>query len=250
MSGVSVEGVTFRYGHGPEVLKALSLEVQPGEILGLLGPNGAGKTTLFRLIAGLLRPCRGSIQVAGFSLTSERREASRRLGFVPDEPLLYPMLSALENLNMYALLWGVPAEVAKARAESLLHDVGLWEERHAWVRTYSRGMRQRLALAGAVLHEPEVLVLDEPFNGLDLGAGLWCRESLRRQAAAGRAILLSSHEPETLGLLADRLAVLRQGRIAALLGRTEMAAEGGVAAVYLRLCGAVRAMGEVLVEIT
>ncbi|NMO20570.1 ABC transporter ATP-binding protein [Pyxidicoccus fallax] len=238
MSGVELSGLSFRHGRGPDVLDQLSLEARPGEVLGVLGVNGAGKTTLFRLIAGLLKPRVGQVRVGGVDVVANRSEASRRLGFVPDEPLLYPRLSALENLNQFAVLWGVPAAEARPRAEALLRETGLWEERNAWVEGYSRGMRQKVAICCALLHRPSVLVLDEPFNGLDMGAALWLRELLRARASAGDCILLSQHQPEVFDALVDRLAVLHQGRVVELLDRAEVARRGGTGEVFQRVRGA------------
>ncbi len=237
MAGVEVTDLGFRHGKGPDVLSNLSLAARPGEVLGLLGVNGAGKTTLFRLIAGLLKPRTGSIRVAGFDVAVDRREASRRLGFVPDEPLLYPRMSAQENLNQFAVLWGVPGAEARDRSESLLRETGLWEERNAWVEGFSRGMRQKLSLACALLHQPPVLVLDEPFNGLDMSATLWLRNLLRRRADAGDCIVLSSHQPEALDALSDRLAILHRGGLAEVLDRAEVARRGGSAEIFQATCG-------------
>jgi ABC-2 type transport system ATP-binding protein len=237
MPGIEVHDVSFGYGRGNDVLSRLSLRAAPGQVLGLLGPNGAGKTTLLRLIAGLLRPRAGAIRVDDIELTRDRREASRRLGFAPDEPLLYPKLSALENMARFALLWEVPADAARARAEAWLRAIDLFDKRHQWVEGLSRGMRQRLALCCALLHCPKVLLLDEPFNGLDLQAALWLRKLLRERAMAGDCIVLSTHQPETLDAIADRLALIHAGRIVREVDRDELASEGGTAQLFLRTCG-------------
>lgn len=234
MSGIELNDVWFQYGRAPALLRGLSLSAPPGEILGVVGENGAGKTTLFRLVAGLLEPRSGRLEVAGINVRTERREASRRLGFVPDEPLVYPRLSALENLARFALLWGVPKGQAKSRAEALLREAELWDARDQWAESYSRGMRQRLSLCCALLHSPSVLLLDEPFNGLDLGAGLWLRGVLRRHAEEGGCVVLSSHQPEALDALADRLALLQDGRAEQTFDRRQLAQEGGAEAVFLR----------------
>lgn len=237
MSALELTEVSFRYRKGPEVLRGVSLVARAGEILGLVGENGAGKTTLFRLVAGLLEPTEGRIRVAGTEVRGSRREAVRQLGFVPDEPLFYPRLSAQENLARFGLLWGVPKAEARVRAGSLLRDAELWEVRDQWAESYSRGMRQRLALCCALLHAPAVLLLDEPFTGLDLEAGIWLRAVLRRHVEAGGAVVLSSHEPATLDVLADRLALLARGCVARVLSRQEVLQEGGAEAVFLRARG-------------
>ena len=172
------------------------------------------------------------MSVAGFSLPRERRRASQRLGWVPDEPLLYAKLSALENMNRFALLWGVQAEQAKRRSQDWLEATELWSDRHRLVEEYSRGMRQRLAIGCALLHEPSVVVMDEPFNGLDIKSALWLRELLRQRAASGVALLVSSHQPEALDAIVDRLALLDRGRIQSTLNRAELLACGGTEQVF------------------
>jgi ABC-2 type transport system ATP-binding protein len=197
-----------------------------------------------RIIVGLLRPREGRVSVAGFSLPRERRQASQRLGWVPDEPLLYPRLSALENMNRFALLWGVPSNLAKQRSHAWLEATGLWPDRHALVEGYSRGMRQRLMIGCALLHEPDVIVLDEPFNGLDMSSALWLRGLLRDKAASGRCILVSSHQPEALDAIVDRLALLEQGCVQRELTRSELQSEGGTAEVFLLRERTARAAGQ------
>ena len=229
---IEVRQLSFQYSHDVDVLSGATLRVEPGEVVGVLGLNGAGKTTLFRLIVGLLEPRAGSVSVAGFSLPRERRRASQRLGWVPDEPLLYAKLSALENMNRFALLWGVQAEQAKRRSQDWLEATELWSDRHRLVEEYSRGMRQRLAIGCALLHEPSVVVMDEPFNGLDIKSALWLRELLRQRAASGVALLVSSHQPEALDAIVDRLALLDRGRIQSTLNRAELLACGGTEQVF------------------
>ena len=235
---IDVENVIFRHGGpgAPEVLRGLSLTAHAGEIMGLLGANGAGKTTLFRLIVGLARSQQGKIRVAGIDMRDGRREASRHLGFVPDEPLLYDKMSALENVNRFALLWGVPGQQARAHTETWLKHADLWNERNRLVETYSRGMRQRLSVVCVLLHRPSVLVLDEPFTGLDLGAAQWLREVLVSLTNEGKCILLSSHQPDALDALSDRLALLHGGRIVRTLNRAELAHQGGSAKVFVSMC--------------
>ena len=216
---IEVRQLSFQYSHDVDVLSGATLRVEPGEVVGVLGLNGAGKTTLFR-------------SVAGFSLPRERRRASQRLGWVPDEPLLYAKLSALENMNRFALLWGVQAEQAKRRSQDWLEATELWSDRHRLVEEYSRGMRQRLAIGCALLHEPSVVVMDEPFNGLDIKSALWLRELLRQRAASGVALLVSSHQPEALDAIVDRLALLDRGRIQSTLNRAELLACGGTEQVF------------------
>jgi ABC-2 type transport system ATP-binding protein len=229
--------VSLRYAGGPLVLDGLYLDARRGELMVLLGSNGAGKSSTFRIIAGLARAHSGSVEVAGVSVAEDRREASRNLGFVPDEPMLYPSLNALENLNLFALLWGVEGAVAKERAELSLRRAGLWQDRHAWSKTFSRGMRQKLSLCAALMHDPPILVLDEPFAGLDLEATLWLRELLAARARSGGCVLLSTHQPEAVDAFADRVAILHQGRIAADVDRAELKRRGGTTALFRAVVG-------------
>ena len=158
----------------------------------------------------------------------------RRSGYVPDTPLLYPQLSAAENLNLFGLLWGVASDRIGPRAEALLKEVALWDVRDQWVRSYSHGMRQKLSLCAALLHEPQVLLMDEPFTGLDVAGVLWARAILRGAAAAGRCVLFTSHTPEVVDVLADRVALLDGGRIVEVRTARQLAETGGALALLER----------------
>ncbi len=238
MSGISLRDVSFRYATGAPVLAGLTLEAPAGSTLGLLGDNGAGKTTTFRLLAGLLRPDGGEIEIAGVAVAAEPERVRRLSAYVPDEPLLYPSLSALENLNLFGLLWGVPSERIRERAERLLREVGLWDVRHQWVKGYSRGMRQKLSICAGLLHEPRVVLMDEPFNGLDVSASLWARRLLRDFVEGGGCVVFTSHTPELVESFADRIAILHRGTIAFAGDREAVRREGGIVAVYQRVHGA------------
>lgn len=232
MSGVHIKRVWFSYKPDHPILRGINLEAQPGEILGLLGANGAGKTTTFRMLAGLLQPDAGEIRVADVDVRTAPRAAKMRCAYLPDEPLLYPNLSALENLNLFSVLWGVPGALAKTRAEALLHEVGLWPVRQQQAQTYSRGMRQKLALCTALIHDPDVLLMDEPFTGLDIEAGFWARDLLRRFADSGRCVVFTSHTPELVEAIADRIAILHQGRVAYQNSQGAVQHAGGMVKVF------------------
>jgi ABC-2 type transport system ATP-binding protein len=237
MSGMRLSNVRFAYDPSRPVLRGVSLDIGPGTIAGLLGPNGAGKTTTFRILAGLLRPDDGDVEVGGVSVLAHPCEARRITAYMPDEPLLYPTLSALENLNLFALLWGVPRDLARARSRQLLTAIGLWPVRHEWVRSYSHGMRQKLALCAALLHRPQVLVMDEPFTGLDVDASLWARTHIQELAAQGGTVLFASHIPELVEALAHSVAILHEGRIACTEQVGNLRGRGGVLSAYRSVVG-------------
>ena len=162
---IDIDHVHFSYNPERAVLKGMNLKVAPGEIVGLLGENGSGKTTTFKLLSGLLYPDEGNVSITGLSVLDQLNEALKKSAFVPDEPLLYPKFSALENMNLFSILWGLKGYVSRRHAEALLKEVGLWEVRNQWVQSYSRGMKQKLSLCTALLHKPKVLLMDEPFTG-------------------------------------------------------------------------------------
>ncbi len=234
---IVLDHVSFACAPDRPVLSDLSLAARSGEVVALLGATGAGKTTVFRLLAGLARADKGDVRVAGVSVAEEPREARRRAAYVPDEPLTYPTLSALENVDLFGRLGGVDPEEARGRGETLLRAAGLWEARHRWVASYSPDMRQKLAMAVALLHRPQVLIMDEPFAGLDAGTALSARVLLRDHAAGGGTVLFSTHGADVAEVLADRVAVLHRGRIAYDEPRRTVERDGGALAVLLAIGG-------------
>lgn len=197
------------------VLQSIDLRVRSGEIVALLGPNGAGKSTLLRILAALTKPTYGTASVAGFQLPQAANSARSSIGFVGHQPLLYEDLSAEQNLAFYARLYGV----SYSRVDQILENFGLTVRRADPVRTFSRGMQQRLALARALLHKPRVLLLDEPHSGLDREAMEIIDKTLRQLARRGVAILLATHDLLRAQRLAQRVEVLARGRIVESLGR-------------------------------
>ncbi|HET6202521.1 MAG TPA: ABC transporter ATP-binding protein [Planctomycetota bacterium] len=220
---IEVEGFGKDYD-GLRAVADLSFSVQAGEILGLVGPNGAGKTTTLRAIAGILRPTRGRIRVAGHDLEREAVAAKRALAYVPDTPHPYDLLTVGEHLRFTALAYGV--EDAEARAGPLLAELELLEKRDALASTLSRGMQQKLAIACAFLRDPRAILLDEPLTGLDPRGIRDMRESIRRRAEAGAAVLVSSHLLELVEKLGHRILILHRGARLALgtLGEIRAAA--------------------------
>ena len=192
----------------------LDLAVARGELFGFLGPNGAGKTTTMRLLTGLLRPTSGDAFVAGHSLTHEPARARAALGFVPDTPFLYDKLTAREFLAFSAALHGVEPGVAERRGRALLSLLELEGAADGLVEGYSHGMRQKTALAGALIHDPQVLFLDEPTIGLDPRSARTIKDLLRGLCDRGKAVFLSTHVLEIAERLCDRVGILSRGRLA------------------------------------
>lgn len=228
---VQIQDVHYTYGSTP-VLKGVSFSVQAGELLALLGQNGAGKTTTFRILAGLTRPDTGKVTINGVNVRSHPRQAREVCAFLPDEPLLYANLSALENMAAYAALWGVPPQEARIRSEALLVNAELWHVRHALSRTYSRGMKQKLAICTALLHEPSVLLMDEPLSGLDIEASVWARDLLRQFVSEGGAVVFTSHTPELVEAVADRVVILQDGKAAYSADAAQVQRDGGLISVF------------------
>lgn len=209
---IEVKRLVKRFGL-KTILKGVDFNVQPGEFVALLGPNGAGKTTFLRILASLSSPSLGSVKVAGYSLPNESANVRARLGVVSHLPLLYPDLTAEENLQFYARMYGISNH--QFRISEVLQMVGLEPRRKDLVRTFSRGMQQRLAIGRAVLHDPEVVLFDEPYTGLDQDASEMLDEVLRSVAAKGRTVVMTSHDLARAEDLATRFDVLSRGVIAA-----------------------------------
>jgi ABC-2 type transport system ATP-binding protein len=210
---LNVRGLCKSFGR-PAVIE-LDLSIAAGEIYALLGPNGAGKTTTLRMVCGLLAPDAGSIAIGGIDALAEPARAKQITAWLPDEPLLYDRLSPLEYLEFVAGLWQVPAELARGRAQSLLTELGLWPHRGELCEGFSRGMRQKTALAGALLHDPALLIMDEPLSGLDAAASRQVKDLLRARALSGQTVVLTTHVLEVAERLADRIGILSSGRMVA-----------------------------------
>jgi len=216
---ITVRKLVKRFGL-KTVLRGMDFHVQTGEFVALLGPNGAGKTTFLRILASLSRPAMGEVRIAGNLLPGQASAVRRTLGVVSHQPLLYGDLTAEENLIFYGRMYGVPD--LQARVGDVLEMVGLAARRRDLVRTFSRGMQQRLAIGRAVLHDPEVMLFDEPHTGLDQDACVMLDNVLREVAARGRTVVMTSHDLARAADLASRFDVLSRGRIIASAGRDEM----------------------------
>jgi heme exporter protein A len=202
------------------VLRGVDFQVQPGEFVGLLGPNGAGKTTFLRILASLSRPSLGDVTIAGYKWPQQASQVRARLGVVSHLPLLYGDLSAEENLRFYARLYGITNY--KLRINEVLELVGLETRRRDLVRTFSRGMGQRLAIGRAILHDPDVILFDEPYTGLDQDASSMLDDILKPPAAPGRTIVMTSHDLSRVEALATRFDILSRGVIVASATRSEL----------------------------
>ncbi len=211
---LSIEGLVRRYGAFTAV-DGVSLHVAAGEIVGFLGANGAGKTTTLRCATGLLRPHAGRIEAARRDLAREPRQAKRAIGFVPDRPYVHERLTHREHLSFVAALYDVPAREAGERGEALIARLSLAEHADQRLEEASLGMRQKLAVAMALLHAPRVLMLDEPLVGLDPPAARALKDLLREHAAGGGGVLVSTHLLDVAERLCDRVVILRRGRVAA-----------------------------------
>jgi heme exporter protein A len=202
------------------VLRGLEFHAEPGEFVALLGPNGAGKTTFLRILASLSRPTLGEVRLAGFQLPSQAAAVRRILGVVSHQPLLYGDLTAEENLRFYGRLYGVSR--LESRIAEVLEMVGLSARRRDLVRQFSRGMQQRLAIGRAILHDPEIMLFDEPHTGLDQEAAAMLDGVLREVAAKGRTVVMTSHDLARASELATRIDILSKGVIARSVTRQEL----------------------------
>ncbi|WP_229503834.1 ABC transporter ATP-binding protein [Massilia putida] len=206
--------VTKTFANVPAV-DALSLRVEQGQLYVLLGKNGAGKTTSLRMLAGLESPDQGKILVHGRDIANESQFARAHIAFLPDDPLLYDLLKPLEYLEFVAGLWDVDRKFAAEEADFLLLQLDLWEHRGKLIKNFSRGMKQKLALAGGLIHKPSIIILDEPLTGLDALAAKKVKDVLRKKASEGVAIILTTHILEVAEKLADKVAIIDGGRIVA-----------------------------------
>ena len=211
---MSLTGVRRTFGTSIAVDR-LDLTVRPGELYALLGPNGAGKTTTLRMIAGLLKPDAGQIRIFGIDAVADPIAAKRITAWLPDEPMLYDKLTPLEYLELVAGLWRVPTAHAERQAAELIDVLGLGPHRHQRCEGFSRGMKQKVALAGALIHDPRLIMLDEPLTGIDAAIARQVKDLLTARVRAGATIILTTHILEVAERLADRIGIVQRGRLAA-----------------------------------
>jgi ABC-2 type transport system ATP-binding protein len=223
---------------GRPAVDGIDLSVRRGELYALLGPNGAGKTTTLRMVTGLLAPDSGQVEVLGIDLAANPGAAKQKMAYLPDDPMLYGKLRPTEYLEFVAGLWGIAPEDAEPRARRLLDWLDLSKHAHELTEGFSRGMKQKLALAGALIHEPELLILDEPLTGLDAAAARQVKDLLVSHVAQGGTVILTTHILEVAERLAQRIGIIRQGKLIAegtLAELRERTMGGSLEDVFLQL---------------
>jgi ABC-2 type transport system ATP-binding protein len=238
---IEAQGLAKHYGK-TQAIQGVDLAVYPGEIFGFLGPNGAGKTTTIKMLVGLLRPSSGVARIGGFDVQQQPLEAKALLGYVPDQPYLPEKLTAREFLQFIGGLYQMNAATAAQRGEEWLQLFGLQERGDELVGGYSHGMRQKIALAGALLHEPRAFFLDEPTVGLDPRSARLIKDMLRGIAARGAAVFMSTHILEIAERMCDRVCIIDKGHIIAAGSLAELRSTSSASAesledIFLKLTG-------------
>jgi ABC-2 type transport system ATP-binding protein len=241
---IRLKQLTKRYGRFTAV-DGIDLTVPGGELFGFLGPNGAGKTTTFRMIAGILRPTSGTVEIGGIDINDRPLEAKARLGFIPDRPFVYDKLTGAEFLRFAAALYGQQGPGVERRIDELLDLFELTRWKHELTETYSHGMRQKLIISGALVHRPEVIVVDEPMVGLDPRSARLLKDLFRQFVNRGGTVLMSTHTLEVAESMCDRIAIVHEGKIAASgtmadLQEQTASEDLGLEDLFLKLTGGMR----------
>ena len=241
---IRLNQLTKRYGRFTAVDR-IDLAVPSGELFGFLGPNGAGKTTTFRMIAGILRPTSGSIEIGGIDINQRPLEAKARLGFIPDRPFVYDKLTGAEFLRFVAALYGQQGVVVERRIDELLELFDLRRWKDELTESYSHGMRQKLIISGALVHRPEVIVVDEPMVGLDPRSARLLKDLFRQFVDRGGTVLMSTHTLEVAETMCDRIAIIHGGKIVASGNMAELQEQTssehlGLEDLFLKLTGGMR----------
>ena len=224
---IELKDLTKTYGEFP-ALDDLNLCVKKGEVFGFIGPNGAGKTTTIKMMGGILEPTRGTVKIAGIDMQKAPEEAKSKIGFIPDRPYLYEKLTGMEFLRFTADLYGVSKETFEKSAFKILTDFSLAEWADELVESYSHGMKQRLIMSAALLHEPEVIIVDEPMVGLDPAAIMMVKRLFRELAEQGVTIFMSTHTLKVAEETCDRIGVINKGRLIAMGTTQELQREANI----------------------
>jgi ABC-2 type transport system ATP-binding protein len=211
---LTLEKVVFAYG-GTEVLHEISFSLNKGEVVGLLGPNGAGKSTTIKIIAGILSPASGVVSVAGLGLPERAVEVKQRIGYVPETAGLFESLTGQEFLELIGRLHEIDEDTLQIRIREMLETFGLLSDRSSRLDTYSKGMRQKVLLSSGLLHNPDLILLDEPLSGLDVNAAILVKDLIAALAAAGKTILYSSHVLDVVERVCDRVMIIHHGNLIA-----------------------------------
>jgi len=240
---IRITGLTKRYGTFTAV-DGLSLDIPPGTLFGFLGPNGAGKTTTLRMIAGILRPTSGTVEIAGEDIHTNTVAAKARLGYIPDRPFVYDKLTGAEFLRFTAALYGQDGAVVERRINELLELFELTRWKDELTESYSHGMRQKLIISSALVHKPEVIVVDEPMVGLDPKSGKLLKDLFREFVQRGGTVLMSTHTLEIAEGMCDRIAIIRGGTLVAYgtmdeLRKQHDAGDSTLEALFLKLTGGI-----------
>lgn len=210
---IKIKNVSKEYVLGIKVVKDLNLEIRPGEIFGFLGPNGAGKTTTLKMITGVSSISEGSIEINGYDVTKEPLESKKQFGFVPDNPDVFLRLKGLEYLRFIARVYGVDAKEADQKIEEFAKRFEIYDALNKQINDYSHGMRQKIVLIGALIHNPKVWILDEPLTGLDPQSSFLLKEMMREHVSQGNTVLFSTHVLEVAEKLVDRIGVISKGEL-------------------------------------
>jgi ABC-2 type transport system ATP-binding protein len=224
---IELKDLTKTYGEYPAV-DNLNLHVKKGEVFGFIGPNGAGKTTTIKMMGGILEPTRGTVKIAGISMQKAPEKAKSKIGFIPDRPYLYEKLTGMEFLRFTADLYGVSEEAYEKAAFKILKDFSLIEWADELVESYSHGMKQRLIMSAALLHNPEVIIVDEPMVGLDPAAIMMVKRLFRNLAGQGVTIFMSTHTLKVAEETCDRIGVINKGRLIAMGTAQELQREANI----------------------
>lgn len=210
---IEIQNVKKSYNGKTKAVDGISLQIRNGEIFGFLGPNGAGKTTTIKMITGILSPDEGSILVNGYNIVKEPLKAKKTFGFVPDDPNIFPRLKGIEYLQFMSDLYDVPSDVRTERIASLVSKFELEAAIGDKIQSYSHGMRQKLLIIGALIHDPDVWILDEPMTGLDPKSSFQLKEMMRKHADSGKTVFFSTHVLDVAEKVCDRIAIVDKGQI-------------------------------------